>query len=111
MSSYASYQVSRGAAKLGVDIMTLSKGGKLQTETGKRYVTLSSDLGDDEYKRLHDTDKLELVTINYCQRGLEQLRDVNWKSLGNLSKGSTSGTPSNGIESIKVSISFLLLIW
>jgi hypothetical protein len=95
-TSHASHSINRASAKLAVDVLYLSNGGKVETEAGKKYVTLQGDFGDDEYENLFATAGLTLLTINYCQRGLEgipDLRDLStWGALGKLSTESLTST-------------------
>jgi hypothetical protein len=120
-TSHASHSINRASAKLAVDVLYLSNGGKVETEAGKKYVTLQGDFGDDEYENLFATAGLTLLTINYCQRGLEgipDLRDLStWGALGKLSRESLTGTSivpggvpeAENIElQLKVSITSLL---
>lgn len=110
LSSHASHNVSRGVAKLAVDVGAWygNEIATLKTEAGKKYVTLGAELGEEEYNQLCSTAGLTLLTINYCQRGLQELGNLSSAAdvVGKLSSND-SAVPARllhapGVENIKV---------
>jgi hypothetical protein len=90
LTSHASHSASREVAKLAVDIRSWILREEIVTSrTGKKYVTVQGEIGEELYESLCSYPGPFLVTLNYCQIGIEGLRSdsTTWRALGRASTG------------------------